>query len=151
MSSPNRAALDDYSDAVWYPTSHPLEYRPAELSGLTFQPDGAEVIHTDVTTATDGASLNWYAVTWLWRAGDSYQRVTVVVNQNLDSNQQPPPPVPVSVMNSAVEPAVWIARQKANTEHPVDPQVIRRATDVANLVLAAAGRDREEAGAPTSD
>lgn len=150
MSAPTEAALADYSDAVWYPSSRPLDYRPADLSGLTFRPDGAEVMHTDIATATDGASQNWYAVTWAWRADDTYQRVTVLVNQDLPSDHQPPPPAPLTVMNSVVEPALWIARQKATTEHPVDPQVILRAADVANRVLAAAGLDSDDAGASTS-
>lgn len=150
MSAPDLAALENYSDAVWYPTKRPAEYRPAELHGLAPRtPHGAEVIHTNVATAIDNASQHWYAVTWVWHSDGSYQRVTVVVNQDLDSSRLPPRPVPVSMTNSAIEPALWIARQQAAAEGPVDPQVIRRATDVANLVLASADAGVEEEGVPT--
>jgi hypothetical protein len=149
MTSPDLAALQTYSDAVWYPTNRPLDYRPAEFNGLTDRLPGAEVIHTNIATATNSMSQNWYALTWIWRVADGYQRVTVVVNQDRDPSRLPPPPVPLSPANSIVEPALWIARQQKHVEGPVDPQVIRRAIEVANVVLGSAAGDGGTAGAST--
>ena len=150
MSSPDLAALDDYAEAVWYPTNRPLDFRPADLSGLTdLDSYRASVIHTDASTAIDTESRHWYAVTWVWHADDTFQRVTVVVNQDAASNHQPPPPAPVTLMNSGVEPALWIARQQAGTEGAVDPLVIRRATDVVRSLLASAAEDNGDPQALT--
>lgn len=149
LSSPDLAALQTYSDAVWYPANRPLDYRPADVNGLTSRLPGAEVIHTNIATATDGTSQNWYALTWVWQVADTYQRVTVVVNQDRDSSRQPPAPVPLSPTNSVIEPALWIARQQKHAEGPVDPRVIRRVVEVTNAVLASAADDGRAAGAPT--
>lgn len=150
MSSPDLAVLNDYPDAVWYPTKRPVEYRPAGLNGLSdLDSYRADVIHTDASTAIDNASRHWYAVTWIWHAANSFQRVTVVVNQDAASHRQPPPPTPPTLMNSAVEPALWIARQQAITVGAVDPLVIRRATDVVELLMTSAAQDKGDPEALT--
>lgn len=130
MTTPDPAALDDFADAVWYPTSRPLDYRP--ITGPSV-PLGARVIHTNADAATDGAGRDWYAVTWTWRAGALNQRVTVVVSQTIDGDQTPPAPQPLSLVHTAVRPALWVARQQPSADGTVDPRVSQRATQVMSL------------------
>jgi hypothetical protein len=133
MTTANQAALNDYADAVWYPTSRPLEYEPAGT--FSSMPLGARVIHTNADTATNGAALDWYAVTWTWHTGDTSQRVTVIVSQALSGDQPPPPPAPLSMVAAVLRPAMWVTRQQPDAESRVDPLVSQRAIEVASLLL----------------
>lgn len=141
MTAPNRAVLDDFADAVWYPTDTPVDYRPSESSdGMPF---GVRTIHSNPDTATDTTRQDWYAVTWLWRTPDAYQRITVVVGQNVGDNQPPPEPAPLSLLDTSLKPALWVARQQPDASGQVDELVTRRATEVVNRVV---GSTTEDAG-----
>ncbi|WP_237570367.1 hypothetical protein [Mycolicibacterium lacusdiani] len=131
MTTSDPAALDDFADAVWYPTSRPLDYRP--ITGPSV-PLGARVIKTNADAATDGAGHDWYAVTWTWHAGALSQRVTVVVSQTIGGDRTPPAPQPLSLLDTAVRPALWVARQQPNAAGTVDPRVSQRATQVMSLL-----------------
>lgn len=145
MTTSEPAALDDFADAVWYPTSRPLDYHP--ITGPSV-PSGARVIHTNADAATDGTGNDWYAVTWTWRAGALSQRVTVVVSQTIGGDRTPPAPQPLSLLQTAVRPALWIARQQPNAAGTVDPRVSQRATQVMSLLAPPADVAAE---APTDD
>lgn len=129
----NGAALQDYVDAVWYPTTRPLDYSPAEPTGA--MPLGARVIHTNADTATDGAGGDWYAVTWLWHSGDVSQQVTVTVSQTVGGDQPPPAPAGLSLVQTALRPAMWLARQQPHQTGQVDPRVSQRAAEVVGLLV----------------
>jgi hypothetical protein len=92
------------------------------------------VIQTNADAATDGAGHDWYAVTWTWRAGALSQRVTVVVSQTIGADRTPPAPQPLSLLQTAVRPALWVARQQPNAEGTVDPRVSQRVTQVISLL-----------------
>jgi hypothetical protein len=136
VATPNRAALDDYADAVWYPTPRPVNYHPADLGpGM---PAGTRTIHSNADAAADSSAPDWYAVTWTWQVADTYQRVTIIVSQSRSAGQ-PPAPVRLSVTGSVLAPALWIARQQPDTGGEVDPLVTRRAAELVKLVVSATG------------
>lgn len=130
------AALDDFDDAVWYPSSRPVEYQSVEAEGI---PAGARVIHSDADAAADAADIDWYAVTWMWKTGDAYQRVTVIVNQTLGSDEMPPTPEALSFLDTSIKPALWLARQQPDGVGQVDPLVVTRADDVVKLLMDSSG------------
>lgn len=136
------AALDDFADATWYPTSRPVEYRPATGDSM---PAGARIIHTNADAATDGAVVDWYAVTWVWQSGTASQRVTVIVNQTAGSDQPPPAPAPLSLLDTSIKPALWIARQQPDDGGQVDELVAQRAATVINLLVDSPGTERAAA------
>ena len=78
-----------------------------------------------------------------WKAGPAYQRVTVIVNQKLDSDAPPPAPEALSLKDTAIAPALWLARQQPDSSGKVDPAVIERADSVVGLLLESSG---DEAG-----
>ena len=131
ITTGQRAALDDFTDAIWYPSRRPVEYRPAAGDSM---PAGARVIHTNADAATDGTVIDWYAVTWVWQSGTASQRVTVIVNQSTGSDQLPPPPAPLSLLDTSIKPALWIARQQPDNGGQVDKVVIQRAATVISLL-----------------
>jgi hypothetical protein len=140
ITTGNRAALEDFADAVWYPSSRPVEYRPAEPSEA--MPLGARVIHSNADAATNGVDAHWYAVTWVWTAGSVHQRVTVIVNQTATGDQPPPEPAPLSLLNTSLRPALWVARQQPVSAGQVDELVTRHAADlVARINDVARHRD----------
>jgi hypothetical protein len=141
MTTTNRGALDDFADAVWYPTSRPLDYRPAEPASA--MPVGARAIYTNADTATDGTGTDWYAVTWMWHSGDVSQRVTVIVSQSVDGDQLPPPPAALSLVETALRPAMWIGRQQPDETGRVDPLVSQRAAEVVALLSRSGGSGDE--------
>lgn len=145
ISSPNLALLDDLADAVWYPSTHPVEYRPAPPSAHI--PSGARVVHSNADAATNSDDRHWYAVTWMWRTDNAYQNVTVIVSQALDGRDTPPPPQPISLLDTSLRPALWTTRQQPHVDGQVDPEVIRRANDVARRLVGSF----EPAEAPTGD
>ena len=130
------SALGDFDDVVWYPSSRPLEFQSATGGSM---PAGARVIHSNADATTDAAAVDWYAVTWVWKAGSGYQRVTVIVNQKLDSEAPPPAPEALSLMDTSITPALWLARQQPDSTGLVDPAVIERADDVVGLLLESSG------------
>jgi hypothetical protein len=96
-------------------------------------PLGARVIYTNADAATDGTAGDWYAVTWMWHNGPVAQRVTVMVSQTMD--RQPPPPAALSLVETALRPAMWVARQQPDAIARIDPRVSQRAADVVNLLV----------------
>ncbi|AQA03829.1 hypothetical protein BVC93_16895 [Mycobacterium sp. MS1601] len=125
ISSPNLARLQDFSDAVWYPTSAPVNYQPYE--GGPTAPRGMQTAHTDAETAETGDAANWNAVTWIWQSGNAFQRVTVVTSQT--RGQPAPQPRPLTVQNVVIEPALWLTRQQELQAGAVDP-IVTASTDV---------------------
>lgn len=137
FSSPDREAIEDYADTIWYPTRRPVQYQPVEVGGsMTVS---AKAAHTDASAATTSTAQDWYALTWLWHAGSEFEQVTVLVNQRPDSTQLPPAPTPPSLRSSVLAPALWIARQQAGGSGDVDPLVIQRAHDLAGSLVGSAG------------
>lgn len=145
IASPNRALLDDLANAVWYPSAHPVEYRPAPP--FAHIPTGARIVHSNADAATNSDDRHWYAVTWMWRTDNAYQNVTVIVSQALDGRDTPPPPQPISLLDTSLRPALWTTRQQPHVDGQVDPEVIRRANDVARRLVGSF----EPAEAPTGD
>lgn len=133
------ATLQTYRDAIWYPSTSPPNYRPIDLP----VPGGpvARQAATDSSLATDDRAIDWYIVTWMWRAGESYQQVFVVVNQTWTSHQPPPVPAALSLRANVIGPALWLARQQADPSATVDPLVTNRAQQVVTDVIVA-GRPR---------
>lgn len=139
ITTGQQAELDDFADATWYPSSRPVEYRPAAGDSM---PAGARVIHTNADAATDGAVVDWYAVTWVWQSGTASQRVTVIVNQTAGSDQPPPAPAPLSILDTSIKPALWIARQQPDDGGQVDVLVAKRAAAVINQLVDSPGTER---------
>jgi hypothetical protein len=138
------SALHDLDNVIWYPTRRPLEYRPVANESM---PAGARVIHSNADATTDAAAVDWYAVTWVWQAGDTFQRVTVIVNQNLASDAPPPDPQAVSFLDTSIRPMLWLARQQPDGNGQVDPLVVDRADHVIDLLVSSSVADP---GAETS-
>jgi hypothetical protein len=136
ITTGRRAALEDYDNAIWYPTRSPAEYRPA--AGWSM-PTGARVIHSNAEAATDADAVDWYAVTWMWKTSDKYQRVTVIVNQSVGSTAPPPVPTALSILDTSIRPALWLSRQQANGTGEVEPLVVARADEVTQLLVKSAG------------
>jgi hypothetical protein len=144
ITTKRRSALHDLDNVVWYPTRRPLEYRPVTDTSM---PAGARVIHSNADATTDAAAIDWYAVTWVWEAGDTFQRVTVIVNQNLHSDAPPPAPEALSFLDTSIKPALWLARQQPDGNGQVDPLVVERADHVIDLLVNSSVADP---GAETS-
>ncbi len=137
ISAPNLARLNDYADAVWYPSPTPVNYQPTEIDSPA--PVSAKAAQSDSDSASADPSAQWYAVTWLWQAADAYQRVTVVVNQDLTAAAPPAVPRPISGTNTLLEPMLWLSRQQPAPSGIVPKRVIRTADQVAAQILAAGG------------
>lgn len=132
LTAPAAALFDDFADAVWYPSEHPLSYQAATPSES--MPLGARVIHSNAETATNGSTAHWYAVTWTWTFGDMRQQVTVIISQS--AGQSPPEPAPLSVSANTLRPALWVARQQPVSTGQVDELVIQRASDLVARIAA---------------
>ncbi|WP_199255200.1 DUF2339 domain-containing protein [Mycolicibacterium mengxianglii] len=135
MSSPDLARLQDFSDAVWYPSPTPVNYTPYEA--LADRPAGIKTAHSDADSATAQDTTNWSAVTWVWHSGRSYQQVTVITSQT--RGLPAPSPRPLNVMNSLIEPALWVARQQPSQYSAVDPIVAASGEVVVQRLVNAAG------------
>lgn len=135
IEAPDLARLNDFDDAVWYPSSAPVNYRTADLDG----PGGvdAKAAQSDPDTADAAISAQWHALTWLWRTDVGYQRVTVVVNQDLTAGS-PPPPGAIGWTNSLLAPMLWLTRQQPAPSGIVPKRVTRTAEALARQILAAA-------------
>jgi hypothetical protein len=138
MTSPSLARLDDFTDAVWYPSAEPLNYRPAEAD--LGAPAGARVLYNDPDIAISDSDEYWYAVTWLWRTPEAYQRVTVLVNQSRASREPPPLPRPLSVKNTLIDPTLWLLRHQSTESGEVGRSVVNRAAQVVRAVTHGAGQ-----------
>lgn len=133
MSSPNLARLQDFSDAVWYPSATPVNYT-AYTAGDDLPAD-TRTAHSDADSATDEESAHWNAVTWLWRSGNVFQRVTVITSQT--RSIPPPAPRALNFTNSLIEPALWVTRQQPSESGVVDPIVSASTEVVVNRLLSA--------------
>lgn len=138
IAAPDRAALAAIGDLTWYPTSQPVNYRPAPTgSGL---PAGARIAHTNADAARDGRNTDWVAIAWEWQAGNVFQRVTIVADQSPTGGRRLPEPSPVSVLDVSLRPALWVARQQPDAAGDVDDIVLRDAVALgAELNAAATG------------
>lgn len=125
LSCTSRAALDDLAYAVWYPSDRPVDI------------GSGGVAHSNRDAARGEGSSDWYARTWLWHNDTGYQRVTVVVSQDGDG-RQPPPPHPLTLADTAIRPLAWLARQQPDEPGKVDPAVVERANQIVQLLKAAA-------------
>jgi hypothetical protein len=133
ISSPNLALLNDYADTVWYPSSTPVNFQSVDLG----EPIIAKSAQSDPDSAAANPSDQWYALTWLWRTTGDFQRVTVVVSQDLANGTPPPPAGPISWTNSLLQPMLWLTRQQPAPIGVIPKQVSRTATIVAEQILAA--------------
>jgi hypothetical protein len=142
ITTANLAVLQDYSDAIWYPSPIPVNYESAGTGLDNRLPLNARVAHSNADAATDGAAQNWYAVTWVWRTADVYQQVTVVVNQSATSEDSPAAPAPLSVAETVVKPILWVARQQPEWVGGVDKRVVKRADEIVRTLVSAAEQTR---------
>lgn len=134
ITTPDLATLQDYSDAVWYPASKPANYHPAGTEVAV--PAGAQSIHSDADAATDSTAQNWYALTWVWRVPNAYQRINIVVSQTA-ADAEIPDPQPISLGNTLLTPLLWISRQQSDGTGQVGKATVKRATDIASLLTKA--------------
>jgi hypothetical protein len=133
LSSPDRSALTDTADIIWYPSSRPVDYR-----AVTDRPDlpaGSRIAYSNADAATDGTHSEWFVITWEWKAGSLFQRVNVVASQSL-TGDLPPQPQPVNVLDVSLRPALWVARQQPKDPGDVDDVVVERATTLAGALDA---------------
>lgn len=135
ITTDNLAALRTYRDAIWYPATAPPNYRVVSLGDSMFAAGRAAA--TDSSLAASGGAVDWYVTTWLWRAGERYQQVFVVVNQTWTSQDPPPVPAALTLRANVIGPALWLVRQQADPEHAVDPLVTARAHQIVGEVMAA--------------
>jgi hypothetical protein len=133
IAAPNLARLNDYADTVWYPSSTPVNFQSVDLG----EPIIARSAQSDPDSAAANPSEQWYALTWLWRTTGDFQRVTVVVNQDLAIGTPPPPAVPITWKNSLLQPMLWLTRQQPAPTGVIPKQVSRTATAVAEQILTA--------------
>lgn len=134
MTSPDLARLQDFSNAVWYPSPTPVNYSPYDA--VAAPPAGIETAHSDADSAKNQGTSNWNAVTWVWRSGNTFQRVTVITSQTRDLPV--PAPRPLSLTNTLIEPALWVLRQQPLEAGVVDP-IVSASTKVVVQRLISAG------------
>jgi hypothetical protein len=139
LTVPTLARLRDFDDAVWYPSDLPVNYEPEQLAGPVEV--AARALHSNADSSTSDTAQHWYAITWVWRTAEQFQRVTVIANQATSERHLPPDPRPLSVQNSIIGPLLWIARQQPDSVSTVDPVARQAAGAVARQVL--------DAGMPT--
>lgn len=123
---------------VWYPSGGIPNYRDLDIST---QITGAQMLASDSSTTADSTTPNWYAVSWVWRAGGAFQQIFVIVNQpNQIAAEQdsPPQPVPPSVNDTVLAPFLWMTRQQADPSITVDPLVRERAQQIVDTIVNAA-------------
>jgi hypothetical protein len=132
MASPNLARLQDFSDAVWYPSSAPVNYAPYEAGPDA--PAGMQTAHSDADAAETNGAPNWNAVTWVWQADNTFQRITVITSQTRDL--LPPSPRALSAYNVVVEPALWMTRGQHLQVGVLDPAVLASTNMVVQNLLS---------------
>ncbi len=133
ISAPNLARLRDYSSAVWYPSPAPTNYQPvtepAPVSAMSLQSGGSSITQTDRPS-------EWYLVTWIWEVPNGYQRVTIIMDEAV-TPRQPPPPRPLTLRNSLIDPLLWLAREQPDAASSVPATVLAATNDVARQILQA--------------
>jgi hypothetical protein len=149
ITTPNLAALRDYSDAVWYPSPIPVNFQPMSTASHGQFPVDARMMHSNADAATDATAQNWYAITWVWKTAAAYQQVTVVVNQSAMSPDSPVVPAPLSVADTVMKPILWVARQQPEWVGGVDKRVEKRADDIVRSLVAAAQPPTASTAEPT--
>jgi hypothetical protein len=136
MTAPSLGRLQDFSDAVWYPSTAPVNYRPYDVAPAADRPApaGIQTAHSDADAAQVQGAPNWNAVTWIWHSGNAFQRVTVVTSQS--RGVPAPAPRPLTVQNLVVEPALWMTRQQQLQAGALDPIVAASTNVVVQRLLA---------------
>lgn len=134
MTSPDLARLQDFSDAVWYPSPTPVNY--GSYDAISAAPAGIKTAHSDADSAKNEDTSNWNAVSWVWRSGKVFQQVTVITSQTRELPA--PAPRPLSLHNVLVQPALWVLRQQPLEPGAVDPIVSASTKVVAQRVISAA-------------
>ena len=119
---------------VWYPATSVPDFRLIDL-GAGFP--GSLKLATDSSAAVNGDADDWYALSWVWTVGDSYQQVFVAVSQQPPPHA-PPRPAPPSLKLSVLAPILWLGRQQADPDTVVDAIVSARARQVSDDILRAA-------------
>ncbi len=136
ITAPSLEVLLTTRGVVWYPTTAVPNYRFTDLGSAL---PGAMALATDSSAATRPDSVDWYALTWIWAVGNTYQQVFVVVSQQPPPNAAPPPhPVPPTLMSTVVAPALWMSRQQPDPDTMVDVKVSDRARHLTNAILRVA-------------
>ncbi len=139
ITASSLAALRTTRYVVWYPATSVPNYRFTDLGAAV---PGALVLSTDSSAATDGHADDWYALSWVWTIGETYQQVFVVVSQQPPPQAPPPPrPTPPSLKLTVLAPILWMSRQQADPDTQVDEIVSDRARRVANEILLAANAE----------
>ena len=130
---------------VWYPATSVPNYGSTNLGSAV---PGALVLATDSSAAADGSADDWYALSWVWTVGETYQQVFVIVSQQ-PPPQAPPRPVPPSLQFTVLAPVLWVSRQQAKNDPDttVNAAVSARARRVANDILLSR-QDEHRVGAP---
>lgn len=137
ITASNLADLREIRNVVWYPASAVPNYRYTDLGSAL---PGALVLATDSSASTTANTDDWYTLTWTWAVGAVYQKIFVVVSQQLPPQTSlPPRPVAPSLMSAMIAPALWMSRQQADPDTMVDAIVSDRARYVVNTILLAAG------------
>lgn len=117
MTSPDLARLQDFTDAIWYPSAVPVNYTPFDAQVAA--PAGIKSAHSDADSATTNSATDWDAVTWIWRSGAVFQQVTVLTSQS--RNQAAPEPQPLTLHTAFIEPTLWTLRQQPSEPGVVNP------------------------------
>jgi len=141
ITTDNLASLRVYRDVIWYPVSTMPNFAPIGVANPAIT--HARAAATDSSAATSAGVDNWYCVTWVWRAGDKYQQVFVVVDQDVSATVPPAGPQPLSLHDTVAAPALWMTRQQATPSGEVDDAVSERAHQIVSQVV--------NAGAPRRD
>ncbi|MGY4710830.1 hypothetical protein ACXDF8_14930 [Mycolicibacterium sp. CBM1] len=140
ITADDLATLRAYRDVVWYPVSVMPNYTALDSKSPVVKDIRAAA--SDSSANTEAAARQWYTATWIWRTGDRYQQVLVVLNQDPTSQAPPPPPEPISLHDTVAAPALWLTRQQADPSGEVDPEVTDRAHQIIAEVLSAGAARR---------
>ncbi|AQT78489.1 hypothetical protein B1R94_03380 [Mycolicibacterium litorale] len=135
ISADNLERLRTYRDVVWYPVTVMPNYTHIDVGNPAVT--DARAAASDSSAATDATAKQWYAVTWVWRTGDTYQQVFVTLNQDPTSAAAPPAPELLSLRDTLAAPVLWLSRQQANPSGEVDSEVSDRANDIIAAILRA--------------
>lgn len=141
ITTANLASLRVYRDVIWYPVSTMPNYAPFALANPAIT--DARATATDASAATSAHADNWHSITWVWRVGDKYQQVFVVVDQDSSAKASPAGPEPLSLHDTVAAPALWMTRQQATPSGAVDDAIGKWAQQVVDRVV--------NAGAPRRD
>ncbi|MDZ7881446.1 MAG: hypothetical protein U5N53_00345 [Mycobacterium sp.] len=137
IESPTLAPLRDYGDVTWYPVTRPVNFEPVSVGG------GLPEVRFGYTDRDAGIADNpdWYALTWIFETSPGFERVTMIVNQDLNSSTYPPEPQPITAIESLLRPLEWVLRQQPNPRDRVSPAVELYAENtVRKILVGASGR-----------